>query len=380
MRRTGHHNPTTEAKAADESIASPFGTSAAWGISAGLTVIWSIVVVSTGLVSRVLHHWESTVTMLAGSFLAGSSPEGGGAVAFPVFTKALHVHTPVARSFGLTIQAVGMTVASASILLNRRAFHRRSAVLGSMAATLGFLLAVVLLGDHDTVFWPPVIGSGWVKATFSIVLATTSVAMVRHLRHGPSDHVAPRWTRRHDIGLLAAALSGGALSSLTGTGANILIFLFLVVLADINPKEALPSAIIVMTSVSVAGLVLFGLFDGQLSVEVSGDRVVRVGDRAVDLVADHADLLGLWLAAVPVVVWGAPLGSLVASRVRESVLVRFIAVLAAVEVLTTFVLVPDLRRDPALIAYLSVGLVVAPAGLIALRRHRERIFLGTASS
>lgn len=355
------------------------GARGAWGISAALSLIWLVVVVATGLVGRVLEHWESAVTMLAGSFLAGSSPEGGGAVAFPVFTKVLHVHAPVARSFGLAIQAVGMTVASVSILLNRRPFHRRGALLGSIAATIGFLLAVVLLGDHDVAFWPPLIGSGWVKATFSIVLATTSVAMVRHLRHGPADHVAHRWTCRHDIGVVIAALGGGVLASLTGTGANILVFLFLVVLADVNPKEALPSAIIVMTSVSIAGFVLLGLVDGQLAVEVSGDRVVMVGDRAVDLIASHADLLGLWLAAIPIVVWGAPLGSLAASVVKESVLVRFIAVLAGVEVLTTFVLVPELRHDPALIVYLTAGLLLVPAGLSRLRKHRERIFMGAAS-
>ncbi len=379
MRRIGNHNRITHAPTSDESSVSSFRAGGAWAISAILTLIWLIVVVATGLVGRVLEHWESALTMLAGSFLAGSSPEGGGAVAFPVFTKVLHVHAPVARSFGLAIQAVGMTVASASILINRRPFHRRGALLGSLAATIGFLLAVIFLGDHDTVFWPPLIGSGWVKATFSIVLATTSIAMVRHLRHGSADHVAHRWTGRHDTGLVIAALGGGVLASLTGTGANIVVFLFLVVLADINPKEALASAIIVMTVVSLAGFVLLGILDGQLYVEVDGGQVVMVGDRAVELVGDHADLLGLWLAAIPVVVWGAPLGSFAVSLVKESVLVRFVAVLAAVEVITTFVLVPELRHDPALIAYLALGLLLVPTGLIYLRRHRERIFTGTAS-
>ena len=83
-----------------------------------------------------------------------------------------------------------------------------------------------------------------------------------------------------------AAVVGGVLSSLTGTGANILVFLFLVVLADVLPKAALPTAIMVMTSVSLVGLALFGIYDGQLDVEVAGDRVVAVGGAAADL--DHS--------------------------------------------------------------------------------------------
>ena len=84
--------------------------------------------------------------------------------------------------------------------------------------------------------------------------------------------------------------------------------------------------------------------------------------------------MGLWLAAVPVVVWGAPLGSFAASLVSERVLVRFVAVLAAVEVATTVVLVDELRRDPVLAGFLAVGLVAAPAGVLALRRHRRLVF------
>ncbi|MGI9597308.1 MAG: hypothetical protein ACR2QK_14190, partial [Acidimicrobiales bacterium] len=125
-----------------------------WALAGAVTSIWAIAVLVGDLEERVLTNWESTVTMLFGSFLAGSSPEGGGAVAFPVFTKALEVPGPVARTFGLSIQAVGMSMATASILLSGRRFHRRAAVLGSGAAVGGFLLAAVLLGRPDELFWP----------------------------------------------------------------------------------------------------------------------------------------------------------------------------------------------------------------------------------
>ena len=83
---------------------------------------------------------------------------------------------------------------------------------------------------------------------------------------------------------------------------------------------------------------------------------------------------------MPVVVWGAPLGSLAASLVREHHLVRFVAALAAIEVATTFILVPELRTEPALIAYLVVGLAIVPMSFILLRRHRHQVFSPTLVS
>lgn len=345
-----------------------------WALSGVATLVWFVAVLGLGLGGRVLGHWESSVTMLFGSFLAGSSPEGGGAVAFPIFTKALHVSAPVARTFGLSIQAVGMTMATLSILAFRRVIHVRAVVLASIAAISGFLLSVVAFGYPDSVFWPSTIPGPWVKATFSVVLATTSVLMLRHLRHDDSDHPPMDWNIRLDVGLVLLAAAGGFLSSLTGTGANILVFLFLVVLADVRPKVALPSAVVVMAAVSIVGFVLFGLIDRQLAVEVAGDQVIAVGGESVSLVASEADLLGLWLAAIPVVVWGAPLGSLVAALVRERHLVRFVAALAATEVATTFVLVPELRVDSALITYLVVGLATVPPAFVILGRNRVRVF------
>ena len=345
----------------------------AWGISAAATIIWLAVVAVAGLFERVVNNWESAATMLFGSFLAGSSPEGGGAVAFPVFTKALHVSAPVARSFGLSIQAVGMGVATLAILLFRRKIHRRAAVVGSIGALVGFAVATVFFGEHSELFWPSTISAPWIKATFSIVLATTSLLMVRHLRHGDHHDAPLQWNQRIDAALLVAALAGGFVSALGGTGANIVVFLFLVVIVDENPKVALPTAIIVMTVVSVAGLIVYGIVDGQLDVEVTGDLVTSVGGTSTALDAGRADLLGLWLAAVPVVVWGAPLGSLAASMIPERRLVQFVALLAATEVLTTFILVSELRTNRALLAYLVVGLIALPAGLIGLARSRHTL-------
>jgi uncharacterized membrane protein YfcA len=350
-----------------------------WALPLLATLAWVLAIQAIDGWQRVSGNWPAAATMFFGSLLAGSSPEGGGAVAFPVFTKLLHIPSSVARSFGLSIQAVGMTMAVATIVIAGRKFHRRAALVGSIAGAAGFLVSAFAFGRPDELFWPSSIGAPWVKATFSIVLATTSILMLRHLRHGEHNNPRPEWNGRYDTALAIIAFGGGFLSSLTGTGANIVVFLFLVVVADVTPRVALPTALVVMSAVSIIGLVLFGLVDGQLDVSVIGERVVSVGDQLTDLPSREWDLLGLWLAAIPVVVWGAPIGSYIASRVNDSHLVRFVAALAAFEVATTFILVPQLRTSPALIAYLLVGLVLLPTILITLARRRDVVFSSTRS-
>lgn len=60
-------------------------------------------------------RWMVSLTMVFGSALAGSTSEGGAAVAFPVLTLAMGVLPSVARNFSFLIQSVGMTAAAFSI-------------------------------------------------------------------------------------------------------------------------------------------------------------------------------------------------------------------------------------------------------------------------
>ncbi|RJE76142.1 hypothetical protein BGP78_14125 [Pseudoalteromonas sp. MSK9-3] len=56
--------------------------------------------------------WKTGLTMLFGSFVAGSTPLGGWAVAFPILTKVLAVPAEDAKVFSLFIQSIGMSFAT----------------------------------------------------------------------------------------------------------------------------------------------------------------------------------------------------------------------------------------------------------------------------
>ena len=125
----------------------------ALGVSAAITLMWFVYVTTAGHWERVIDNWEAGLTMVFGSFVAGSTPQGGGAVAFPVFTKALEVPAEVARSFSLAIQTVGMGAASAAILLNRRRVEKKAVLFSLPFATAGFLLGFKGSLQHRLVNW-----------------------------------------------------------------------------------------------------------------------------------------------------------------------------------------------------------------------------------
>lgn len=309
---------------------------------------------------RVLSHWEATVTMIFGGFMSGATPLGGGAVAFPVFTKALQVPPEVARSFALFIQTVSMGVTSAIIFLTRRKVDLRSLALAAPAGVLGLLAGLFVLSDPGTLFWRPVIPYGYVKVTFTVILAAMAYIVWLSLEQDKTGETEiPTRNARVSSGIVIACLVGGLAAALTGSGVNVFLFLFLVVMAELHPRVGIPTSIVAMAVTSATGLLILGLADGQLIVEVNGvGDVTSVGGQMISpaLPGGQYDLLGLWLAAVPIVAWGAPLGSWVINRLRERRLIVFVASMAALEVITTVLFLGDLRTDPALVIYfLAVG-------------------------
>ena len=58
------------------------------------------------------QFWPMSAAMVLGSFIAGSTPLGGGVVGFPVAVLVLRMEPAQGRDFSAMIQAVGMTSAS----------------------------------------------------------------------------------------------------------------------------------------------------------------------------------------------------------------------------------------------------------------------------
>ena len=241
------------------------------GVSFAILIIWLLYVTAASHWGRVGDHWASAVTMVFGSFVAGSTPQGGGAVAFPVFTKMLDVDAEVARTFSLCIQSIGMGAASAAIIINRRVIVWRAVAIALPAASLAFFFGLFVMGRPDDPFWPSRRPGAYVKVTFTLIVAAMAVVMYLGYR----VHLLERLVALPIAGprviacLVAAGILGGLASSLVGSGADVIIYLAVVVLLGVSPRVGIPTSVIVMTGVSILGLVVLGIFDAQLSIDLN---------------------------------------------------------------------------------------------------------------
>ena len=366
-------------------------------MSLGVTVVWLVYATAFGQWERIVSNWYSAITMVFGSFVAGSTPQGGGAVAFPVFTKLLEVPADVARSFSLCIQAIGMGTATVSILIHRRTVEWRAVAVGAPVAMASFAAAMFIFAEADEPFWPSRLPGPYVRVTFTILLAGMAfvVYLGTRIRIRKVDAALPPLNTRLYVALVVAGLIGGVVSALTGSGADVLIYLFIVVVLGLDPRVGVPTCVIVMTAVSVLGLIMLGIGDGQLDVLLSsgstGD-VVALGDQPVtgveragfvmaeygtggaELTALRFDLFGMWVAAIPIVAWGAPLGSYVAGRMKARQLVYFAVLLALAEVISTAVFLDELHEPGGLVVYTVVGMALVGGGLYLLAKYRRVIF------
>jgi len=321
-------------------------------LASAVVLVWVAAVTATGQWVRVGDNAASAVTMVFGSFVAGSTPQGGGAVAFPVFTKLLGVSAADAATFSLCIQAIGMTSAALVIAFTGRAVDRAALRLTIPSAIAGY-------GAGRLVFAVVTLPSAYTKIVFTLVVATAGSATVLSRRRPVVEQL--RWASIDHPGMraivVAVAATGGVASSLFGSGADVAVYLLLTIVLGVRPSIGVATSVITMASVSVVGLAT-SLATGEL------DPVALAGE---------TDVFGMWLAAVPVVVAGAPLGSWFAGRAAPSVLAGFIAALAALELASTGFFLDELRTDPAVAAFGLAGVGTTFLFVRGLLRLRDRM-------
>ena len=106
-----------------------------WGILIPLTffeVCWWSLAIKHDFFDYFPDKYFMSITMIFGAMVAGMTSEGGGAVAFPVMTLALHISPSVARDFSLMIQSCGMTAAAFTIFWMRLKTEKHSLLFCSL--------------------------------------------------------------------------------------------------------------------------------------------------------------------------------------------------------------------------------------------------------
>ncbi|MBS1213501.1 MAG: sulfite exporter TauE/SafE family protein [Proteobacteria bacterium] len=258
----------------------------------------------------IAEHWRITLTMAFGSFIAGATAEAGGAVAFPVFTKLLGIPAGDAKLFSLATQSVGMGSGFLTILLLRIRVEWRAvfwAALGSIPMLpVGFSLATS-------------VPSSAVRILFTVVQCSFALALWWFNRD-PSrgrHNALPRCGAMEKAILLLFGMLGGVISGMLGSGLEIIVFSVLVLLFRVCEKTATPTVIVMMVLTSWSGFAMIGS---------AGTFVPPVTQ--------------YWLAAVPIVALGAPMGVYVCSRMPRIRVVQVLIALILAELLSSLLLIP----------------------------------------
>jgi uncharacterized membrane protein YfcA len=172
------------------------------------------------------------------------------------------------------------------------------------------------------------------KMTFTVLQAGFAVVLIvmnRQVR--TRNNSLPICGLKERMILFLSGALGGVLSGLVGTGLDIVVFSVMVLLFRMNEKVATPTSVVLMATNAIVGVFIY-----QFILQGVTDTV-----------------RGYWIASVPVVVVGAPLGALICSILSREAIVKMLLVLILIEVVTSLMLIP---LSPAIICYSLSGLML----------------------
>lgn len=257
-------------------------------------------------------RWYMSITMIFGSFVAGCTSEGGASIAFPVMTLALGIQPSVARDFSFMIQSVGMVAAAFSILYMKVKVSFKTILYGTIGGIVGMIFGLECVS--------PILPPPFKKMYFVTIWASFASSLFFLNRyHNRKTYVdipdwnkgvrkiscQPRWGsprgRGHNkvfninlnsIVLLFTGFIGGIFSSVAGSGIDICSFAILTLLFRVTEKTATPTSVVLM-----------GI-----------NTVVGFGYREFVMGGVEKDAWGFLFVCAPIVVIGAPLGSIIGSH------------------------------------------------------------------
>ncbi len=280
---------------------------------------------------NVLHENVAVmITMIFGSFIAGSSPEGSASVAYPIFTLYLGILPDVARNFAFAIQSIGMTAASIYIINKRIPLDWNYIIYVTLGGLFGLILGSFYLIPYILPIYAKLIFvSLWLA--FGIILFLENKKDKRIIFEKIVNF------RNMDIlNLLAFGFIGGGISALFGTGINIFTFCFLVIYYKVNEKVATPSSIIIMTVETIVGFALHAF--------IMKDIVPQTYD--------------MWLSCIPIVIFFAPLGVYLVHKISRNTFTTFLYFIFLIQYIGAMIVIkPDFQKSAISIAIIITGLV-----------------------
>lgn len=285
----------------------------------GVYAVWLAWMQSGDLWHLFRTDWYMTLTMVFGSFIAGASSEGGGAIAYPVMTLMFEIHPSIARNFSLAIQSIGMSAAALWIIAKRIPIERTYLWIVSAGGAVGIVAGTYFIAPHVT--------PSYAKMMFVSFWLSYGIALfiINHIRKRETVRSLPDLGLWQKAELVFIGVIGGILSAILGNGIDICSFAFITLKYRLSEKIATPTSVILMAVNAVIGALVHGFVIGDMQTEA----------------------VNFWLVSIPVVVLGAPFGAYVISRINR----LYIAVLLYMIIVVQFV---------------SAVLIIRPSGFLIL--------------
>lgn len=256
-----------------------------------------------------------TLTMVFGSFIAGASSEGGGAIAYPVMTLMFNIDPSVARNFSLAIQSVGMTAASLWIIARRIPIEKTYLWIVAAGGTIGIIFGTYVIA--------PYVVPAYAKMLFVSFWLSYGIALfvINHIRQRDSVRSLPALNSGQKAELIAIGFIGGILSAILGNGIDICSFAFVTLKYRLSEKIATPTSVILMALNAVVGALLHGFVLQDMQPEA----------------------INFWMVCIPVVVLGAPLGAYVISKIDRLYIAVLLYIILVVQFVSAILIIqPDL--------------------------------------
>ncbi|CAH1778996.1 unnamed protein product [Owenia fusiformis] len=290
--------------------------------------LWLAYMIKWNMWYLFVERYEMSVTMVFGSLIAGMTSVGGGVIAFPVMTLVLDVAPNIARDFSLMVQSCGMTAASFVIYFMGIQVDWNSLIICSIGGVFGAIFGFEVVDQHMT--------SPKKKFTFTAFCFAFAFALflLNRYRDRRTFLAVPYLNKWKGFVLFLAALVGGMFTALAGSGLDIVSFSVMTLLFRVTEKTATPTSVILM---------------GINTAFATYWRSVIHYDASTD--AFH-----YLLVCIPIVVIGAPMGSVIGSYLHRLVLAALIYIITTAALIGSFVVIRPLTPD---LIGLAVGIVVA---------------------
>jgi len=308
---------------------------------------WIFGMVSGDRWSLFADNWFMSVTMAAGSFIAGATSEGGGAVAFPVMTLGFGIAPGVARDFSLLIQSVGMIAAGITIFALRTQVVSQALIWSSLGGAVGIIIGLEYIAPLLTpAFAKMLFTSAWLSFAFALY-------WINRYREREVHYGITNFLPRHAVLLVITGVVGGVVSGITGSGLDIATFALLVLRLRICESVATPTSVVLMGINALVG----ALWKGQ-----SGTMSLA------------SEAWNYWWVCVPIVVIGAPAGAAFIKTRSRHFVARLLYASIAVQFVAALIIVP---QTATLLAFSAgvLGLGVFFFDRMASRGVRRLIWL-----